>query len=147
MGNVSSVSPYFAVRGWGLEWPGHPEVSQGADWTFEDSAGEGPLVLAAGYLSSGVTSFGGGDLTLLALVAPGPSRVPVARVDVYLDGAPIGAQLSDDGLHGDFASGDGVFGLDVSMPPGEVPGNYLFGLRAVDESGQSGPMWPFVSVW
>ena len=147
MGNVSAVSPYFAVRGWGLEWPSYTEASQAANWTFDDSARQGPLVLAAGYLSSGITSFGGGELTLVALVAPGPSGFPVAQVDVYLDGVPIGAQLSDDGLHGDFNAGDGIFGLEVPIPPGEVPGNYLVGLRAVDEGGLSGPMWPFVSVW
>ena len=147
MGNVSAVSPYFAVRGWGLKWPGYTGESQAGNWTFDASARQGPFVLAAGYSSAGITSFGGGELTLLALAAPGSSGLPVARVDVYLDGVLVGAQLSDDGLHGDFEAGDGIFGLKVPIPPGEVPGNYLVGLRAVDEGGRPGPMWPFVSVW
>ncbi|MBN2209190.1 MAG: hypothetical protein JW759_07830 [Candidatus Coatesbacteria bacterium] len=147
MGNSSAYFPYFAVRGWGLPWPGYKAAGASSSWEFEPRESDGPVIIGAGYLTEGVTSFGGGETTLLALVGPGASGARVSRVDIYLDGRSVGAQLCDDGLHGDFAAGDAIFGLKVPIMPGFVPGNYLFGLKAVDENGHSGAMWPFLSVW
>lgn len=147
MSNTSSYFPYLGVRGWGLPWASYSAMGASSNWEFDASASDGPVIIAAGFLTDGITSFGGGEATLLALVAPGASGASVARVDIYLDGFPIGAQLFDEGLHGDFAAGDGIFGLKAPIIPGYVPGNYLFGLKAVDESGHAGGMWPFISVW
>ncbi len=147
MGNTSSYFPYFAVRGWGLPWPDYSATGGSSNWEFDVSQGDGPVIIAAGFLTDGITSFSGGETTLLALVGPGASGARVLRVDIFLDGVFIGAQLCDDGLHGDFAAGDGIFGLKAPIIPGYVPGNYLFGLKPVDENGQSGAMWPFLSVW
>ncbi|MBN1592014.1 MAG: hypothetical protein JW941_02050, partial [Candidatus Coatesbacteria bacterium] len=146
MGNSSAFWPYFAVRGWGLGWPGDAEADV-THWGQDASARSGPVIVAAGYLTEGVSSFEGGNTVLLALAIPGYSGANVARVDIYYDGMLVEASLYDDGLHGDFAPGDGIFGLQAPMAPGLSPANRLFGLKAVDINGQAGAAWPFLSVW
>ena len=146
-GNTSAHSPFFSVRGFGLQWPGEFDTAGASSFDFDHSDMDGPKVLAAGYLPEGITSFAGGDTSLLAIASPGLSGAAVSRVDVFVDGQFVGASLLDDGDSGDFMPNDGILGLEAPFGPGQVPGNYLIGLRAVDELGNKGPMWPFIYVW
>jgi hypothetical protein len=55
--------------------------------------------------------------------------------------------LADDGMNGDFAPNDGVWGIQFSIPPETVPpGDYLFELRAEDESGNYSDLWPYLTI-
>lgn len=145
--NASAAFPYFAVRGWGLPWPDGSFSVAGSNWALDPGSGMGPRILAAGYLTDGVTSFNGGEVTLLALVGPGLNGRGASHVGVFFDGIFSGVLLHDDGQHGDFGPGDGIWGLMASFAPGQVPGNTLVGLKAVDENGEAGAMWPFVNVY
>jgi len=146
-GNASACFPYLSIRGWGQAWP--PIAPGAAPWAWGDDDGEpdGPLILAAGYITGGITSFSGGEVTMLALVVPGRLGAKVTNVGVFFDGVFTGAELFDDGQHGDFGPGDSVWGLEGEFGPGQVPGNYLLSLRAVDENGLTSSTWPFLKVW
>jgi hypothetical protein len=101
-----------------------------------------PLILGGGYRTSTIGPHGG-SLTLAVLVLP-PSDADIASVELHLAGQPAGIALLDDGRHGDFAPGDGVYGLRLSLPPTgesfEPPP--LLQVRAVDSVGRESNLWP-----
>lgn len=104
-----------------------------------------PVIFAAGYWDTRLSSVSGGQLTILAFVLPGEALID--RVEVYLQGRPLGVTLLDNGLNGDFAEGDDVYGFTFPFRPGELlPGRVLLELRAFDDFGTESTPWPYYNV-
>lgn len=109
-----------------------------------EDAEDGPAILLAGYNLSRVTGEHGGAVQIIAYPVS-PLAAPIAAVEIVSDGRSIGQLLHDDGVHGDFAAHDGFFGLALMIPPEALqPGRYQVELRAWDEQGRAGPVWPEV---
>ncbi len=73
--------------------------------------------------------------------------LPIAEVEIYYQGLPTGVLLHDDGQHGDFDSGNGLFGLTFYIEPGMLaPGHYPFQLRATDIAGRQSDLWPYLTI-
>jgi hypothetical protein len=151
-GLSSYVWPFFTVEHGHrheYEWtsaPGWWDTIQSDD-SYENQAvppSERPRIFMAGFMDTRIRSSSGGQFTMLAFTT---SDLPIATVELYYHGLPTGVMLYDDGLNGDFASGNDVFGLSFYVEPGALaPGNYPFQLRATDVSGTQSDLWPYLTV-
>ncbi|MBN2054476.1 S8 family serine peptidase [bacterium] len=135
---VSAVWPYIDVSGahpvsWSPPGPAPPSGEYDAD---------GPAILAAGFDLSRLDAENGGGLTILAYPVS-PVGDEIAQVELYQEDAATGMLLYDDGGHGDWRSGDGVYGIQILLPPDAVaPGSYRIQIRAVDIHARGGLLWP-----
>lgn len=103
-----------------------------------------PDILLGGYWGTSIDSGNGGMLRFLVLVSD--PQADVAGVEFLYAGVPTGLYLSDDGAHNDFAAYDGVYGFTTQIPSGVPAGNYQLDVRAVDQLGHFGLVWPYYSV-
>ena len=101
-------------------------------------------IYMAGYLNSRISTANGGMLNLVAVTTGSPK---VASVELYYNGTSTGLYLQDDGLSGDFAAGDGVFGLKTSIPADSLEtGEYFLQLMPKDVNGNEGLLWPYLTL-
>ena len=69
-------------------------------------------------------------------------------MEIWMGGIPTGLYLTDDGLSGDIAPQDGLFGWelkDVVFPQG-AQGRYLLEVATLRYGGSYGPPWPYLNV-
>jgi hypothetical protein len=86
--------------------------------------------------------FPGGDIhgggPFLASVRADGAPIPAVTLTGQLstnDGPPVAVPFADDGLHGDGAAGDGVFG--ALLAPAAGPGEYVLTIQAEEDSAGS----------
>ncbi|MBN1355193.1 hypothetical protein JXA40_02870 [bacterium] len=113
--------------------------------TKSRSPDDAPHIMMAGYMDTDLSFSQGGTLTILAYVtSPAES---VEQVEIYWDGDPTGVFLHDDGMHGDFGSGDELWGFSLRIDPFALTGgDYLLELRAMDSNGIYSDLWPYLTV-
>lgn len=98
-----------------------------------------PHILLAGYGSSTI-DVNGGLLQFLAAVDQ-----PNLTVEIWAGGAPAGVFLQDDGLNGDFAAGDLVYGWQAELGP-LAPLTAVLELVASTSNGCTSDIWPYLNV-
>lgn len=106
----------------------------------------GPYIMVAGYWDTEITVSGGGTLTMVAYVSDPVSTV--TEVEVYFNQQPTGVFLQDDGLSGDFAANDSVYGFTAPVPPGNglVASQILLELKAKNQAGGESDLWPYLTI-
>jgi len=107
---------------------------------------EYPLILAAGFMGSVISSSTGGELTIMAVVDPYTGSGEIERVELYYMGIPAGILLYDDGTHGDDVAGDNMFHTTIDVQPGLPTGSYVLEIVATDTEGHQSPVFPYVTV-
>ncbi|MBN2209195.1 MAG: hypothetical protein JW759_07855 [Candidatus Coatesbacteria bacterium] len=107
---------------------------------------EYPLILAAGFMGSVISSSMGGELTIMAVVDPYTGSGEIEKVELYYMGIPAGILLYDDGTHGDDVAGDNMFHTKVAVEPGLAAGSYVLEIVATDTEGHQSPVFPYVTV-
>ncbi len=124
---------------------GSQNYSDYSEWIEATPSSQSPQLWWAGYYTSNVSYAQGGPLSLLAYVYD--VQNDANSVEIYFGGMPTGVMLYDDGNHGDFSAGDGIFGFTLSLLPGQVPsGSYLLELVAHDAAGNSSFLWPYMHI-
>jgi hypothetical protein len=103
------------------------------------------LVLLAGYGWSHIEEGEGGTLSILAAIQDPSGGSEPASVELAYQGEPVGLFLEDDGQHGDFEAGDGVYGLTLELGPGVPAGEYLLELIVRDTAGNV-TIWPYLEI-
>jgi len=112
----------------------------------ETQNGNAPIILAAGYTYSHLTT-SGGVVRLEALVDDPDGIQDIDRVEVYMDGHPIGLSLNNDGKQGDSKAGDNVFTFQTFLGGGLFSsGDYLYELVAFDMEGNESDLWPYLEI-
>ncbi|MGB3976544.1 MAG: lamin tail domain-containing protein [bacterium] len=107
-----------------------------------------PVIKMAGFGNTAYRLNTGGQIQVLAWVTDPENDVE----NVYLMlGGEIIAELFDDGKHGDFGAGDGIFGITFDLPPvtsGFPEGLLRLQLRIVayDSRGFDSHIWPLLTV-
>jgi len=170
LGRTSLIWPYFTVeRKYGTRFVGGADrIGRGAKTpldlmgasisnlerigpiysgrTPQPLNGEAPFILAAGYTYSHMTA-AGGVVRFEALVSDEDGIDDVERVDVYIDGYPIGLSLNNEGEYGDGKAGDNLFTYQVSLG-GDIfaTGAYLYELKAFDRAGNESNLWPYLEI-
>ncbi len=109
---------------------------------------EGPTIYVGGYWETDLWSYCGGELTLLAYVVDPDGPEDIESVEIYYDSEPLEypVYLMDDGEHGDFGAGDGVYAVTFDVPSGVPVGDYFFQIAATDSEGNM-TLWPYLEVW
>ncbi|MBN2055241.1 hypothetical protein JW905_09985 [bacterium] len=103
-----------------------------------------PMIYAAGYWDTEISTAFGGPFTMLAAVLD----EDVDTVEIYIGGAPTGALLMDDGSQGDWAANDGLYSLAIGdVGPGVPPGQFLAEIVATDLAGNQSMMWPYLEIY
>ena len=69
---------------------------------------------------------------------------PVDRVGVGYQGIDLGIELKDDGNSSDFGSGDGIYGLGITLGNFAQGGRFPLNIEA--ELGTSHSLWPYLVV-
>ncbi len=108
--------------------------------------GYAPEIMIMGYMSSRLGTAGGGDLTIIALVADLDGLEDIQWVQLYYQGVETGITLWDDGRHADFDPNDGVYGFYIRIGAGAPSGLYLIEIRASDTIGLISPLAPYLNV-
>ncbi len=103
----------------------------------------GPKVLVGGYWDTYLTATEGGNMRISALVTEPEMRA----VELYYGGMATGILLYDDGQHGDFGFGDGLYGNQFTFAPGDYAPRYLFELQPSNRQGIFGPLWPYLPMY
>ncbi|MBN1551557.1 lamin tail domain-containing protein [bacterium] len=110
----------------------------------QSTQGTGTQIFMAGYMNSRVTASGGGDLQIIAVIS---DRDAIYSIELFYNGLGTGIFLADDGSQGDFNPNDGVYGLEISIEPGDlVPGDYFFQLQPYSNNGTPGDLWPYLTI-
>jgi len=138
-------------------WPYLP-IGDYNDWQIEHSSafdsGAGPRnpnaprVLLAGFFSSDLRPESGGVLSVVALVDDPDGLADISSVVVSFPDHPGGfkeAELRDDGRSGDFAAGDGIYGMTMNKPFQLPRGLHMLHIIVRDAEGNSGK-WPELLV-
>jgi hypothetical protein len=107
-----------------------------------------PVIQMAGFGNTSYRLSTGGTVHMLAWVTDPENDIE--NVYVMLGGEII-AELFDDGNHGDFGAGDGIYGLELYLPPvppGDTEGLVRLQLRIVafDARGFDSHVWPLFTV-
>jgi len=106
-----------------------------------------PSVNVAGLWTTRLTNGAPGTLTLVAWISDPDGLDDVDKVELLIAGQATGLQLFDDGAHGDFGSGDGLYALQMELPAGAPPAVYAgLQLVATDLAGLPSNIWPDASV-
>jgi Lamin Tail Domain len=147
-GYLSTSWPYFNVSESSNEYGSESTVNPSWELIAADrsysSPSDGTNIYMAGYMTSRASTNDGGRMTLVAVTAGSPS---VQTIELFYNGSGTGVFLKDDGQNGDYLPGDGVFGLDIPINPGEMPsGDYFFQLLPTDTNGNSGDLWPYLTL-
>jgi len=131
----ASIKPWYVIYEEVLE-----EYSKGANR---------PQILAAGYFDTTLSEEDGGDLRIMAFCADPDGLLDIERVELMVSGIPTEFYFFDDGLHGDFARDDGVYGVRLHFHPLDLQGaagRYLLEIRAKDYSGNYSNIWPYLTI-
>ncbi len=150
----STLWPYLTVRDYPWTKSGttsYPPQTENHWWVEAHrisggAAGPGgPFVYAAGYNMSTVSFQDGGMLNIVAVIVdPGDT---ISRVELLYQGMPTGVLLRDDGVSGDFAAGDGIYGLAVNIPADTLaPSEFMFSIEASNTNGESSDHWPYLVI-
>ncbi|MBN1356861.1 VCBS repeat-containing protein [bacterium] len=132
--NVSVVSQDFTGN-----------YSDYAEWLQVTPLNTKPEIWWAGMYRTDLHQAAGGNLTILAFVVD--QQGDTRQVELYYYGTPLGVFLYDDGMHGDFSAGDGLYALKLPIGPGDLPkGKYLIELVATDTAGHKSFSWPYLHV-
>ncbi len=120
-----------------------PSSSSKRRQTYDGTA---PIILAAGYTYSYLNT-SGGVVRFEALVDDFDGIDDVERVEVYMDGYPIGLSLNNVGECGDAVPGDKVFTFQIPLS-GDIfaSGAYLYELKAFDRAGNESNLWPYLEI-
>ncbi len=108
-------------------------------------APDGMKIYLAGYGMNDIEEGDGGTLAVLAAIVHPDGPGAIETVEVTYRGQKTGLYLIDDGLHNDFAAGDGLFGLQLPIGPGVPTGEYLLEITAYDVDGQIS-VWPYLDI-
>ncbi len=117
--------------------------------TFEGKGAAKPNILAAGYMYTNLSEQSGGTLNLAAACDDRDSPRDIKDVQIYVAGMPSGIYLKDDGLSGDFAASDQVFGMQMNFTSASLQGasgQYIIELVATDYSGNKSNLWPYLVI-
>jgi len=126
-------------------WIGWPELL-GSALAVGDDPAAAPMILLGGFMNSEISEEAGGQLNFVVVVQDPQGYGDIDRVELFFGGRPTGVTLADDGQHGDFSAGDGVFGLQFDLAPGDVPaGSYLLECAAFDLAGNRSALWPYLT--
>lgn len=101
-----------------------------------------PKVLLGGYWNSDFQSGQVSNGFLIALLSP--EHHFLSEVEIGLGGTGAGIYLYDDGAHGDFLPGDGIYGLEIPLPPTTPSGMFILEVMATDVMQK--PVWPYLIV-
>jgi hypothetical protein len=148
-GNVGRW-PHLSIAGDGAGGWSAPPVCERARrlQTVEQGASLGPTVALGGFWDTSLTTTDGGLFRMLALILDEHGQPPVSRVELLIGGLPTGVVLADDGLHGDFQAGDGLWGFQTLFAPGASPaGRFLLELQTTDVLGMTGPRFPYLWLY
>jgi len=108
--------------------------------------GNPPIILAAGYTYSYMTT-SGGVVRIEALVDDLDGIEDVERVEVFADGYPTGLCLRNDGTDGDSVPGDNIFTYQIFLGNDVfATGKYLYELKAFDWAGNESDLWPYLEI-
>ena len=136
-------------------WPYLP-VGAYEDWTLASAppiaetpapmSADAPKILAAGFCATDISYDLGGTLHVVAQVSDPDGLDDIESVSMALDlpGGLLLLDLFDDGLNGDFASNDGIFGTILQVQ-GLSTGLHPATIVAKDTSGGEGH-WPQITI-
>nr|HPQ39185.1 C25 family cysteine peptidase [bacterium] len=95
-----------------------------------------PQIWLSGWTDTRWNGSSPAQLSVLAFVLdPGND---IETVELIFAGESLGLELYDDGQHGDYGAGDGIFGRQLPVSGGAVPPMMLnIGIRATDVHGNS----------
>lgn len=154
-GNESLAWPYYYILS-GIPSPAGPpnflqdmyefvhRPGQNQAYIRARTATNRPVIFMAGYMGSYVSATSGGTWLTDAYI-PDPNR-EITAVEILYGGVPTGLELHDDGLHGDFAVGDSIFGSSIPLPgPLPVIPDILFELQATNIHGERSDKWPYLT--
>ncbi len=107
-----------------------------------------PVIKMAGFGNTTYRLSSGGQVQILAWVTDPENDIE--NVYVMLGGEII-AELFDDGRHGDFGAGDGIYGLTFDLPPASssYPDTVVrlqLRIVAYDSRGFDSHIWPLLTV-
>jgi len=157
-GTRSPLWPYLHVRqpAWSSQmstgyeyWERPVEITpwwrHRSQFIADPPTGSGPFIYAAGYNMSEISTEAGGMLNMVALAID--YQAQITGVELYYAGMPTGLMLKDDGKSGDFAAGDGIYGMIFNLAPGSMPAmDYQFELKAYNSTGHESDLWPYLVV-
>ena len=120
-------------------------ISPYSEWLEATPISLSPEIWWAGMYNTNLSYSGGGTLTFLAYVID--RQGDLDRVEIFYGGDGTQTYLYDDGMHGDFNYGDGLYALTVPLRPGDLPtGQYLLELVAYDKAENRSCMWPYIHI-
>jgi len=93
-----------------------------------------PIVAAWGVVPAGFASDESVTAQFLAVILDPSGPETVSRVELALDGIPLGILLRDDGISGDSGYGDCIYGCQLPIAHA-ITGTYAFELTAEDLEG------------
>ncbi len=110
-----------------------------------------PVIYLAGFGNTHYRAYSGGIIQILAWITDPLNDI--TSVKAYYGGEPI-LELWDDGNHGDFGDGDGLYGFEMTVPPPDNQGRSSTGdllrlqikIVAEDNMGYSSSAWPYLTV-
>lgn len=157
-GMQSDLWPYMVVRpgtapapsNWNREFYYTP-IDWSTEYMLELMASErtyrpsqgGPYVALGGYWDSAIYAGSDTTMTLLAYVM----GTGIEAVELYFNKQPTGVTLFDDGQHGDFSAGDGIWGFQLPLTAGSLtPMNVLLEVQARTSGGQTSDIWPWLVI-
>lgn len=157
-GTLSTLWPYLNVRqpAWSAQMnTGYEYWERPVDitpwWQYRSQfigdppTGSGPFIYAAGYNMSAISTESGGMLNMVAMAID--YQAQITGVELYFAGMPTGLMLKDDGKSGDFAAGDGIYGMNFNLTAGSMPPmDYQLELKAYNSAGQESDLWPYLVV-
>ncbi len=146
--NVSLTIPvleYYAVIMLDIPWTPTPTYTFTATMTptktptpSPTETPSPPFILTAGYMGTYISSQLGGTLEILAWCSS-PNEIRIDEVEIYYEGIPTGFLIP--------AYVDETFWLPPTpMPPGGIPGSYLYEMVARDENVLKSTHWPYLKV-
>lgn len=95
-----------------------------------------PQIWLSGYTDTHWQGSRNSEITVLAFVTDPDDDIET--VELVYAGESIGLQLYDDGEHGDYGHGDGIYGLQLPVNGGNLPAMMInIGIRAVDTRGNN----------
>ncbi len=105
-----------------------------------------PEVKISGLMSNRISSSAGGLFHYVAWVLDPDGPGHIQSVELTAGDQPTGIFLLDDGAHGDFGAGDGVYGITLDIPPGAIaPSIIPIGIKATDIEGNIGFTVPYLT--
>jgi len=151
-GNPSEFWPYVTVAARAEAYARPPALPSYEEMMavalFGDLGSENaarPQIHFGGYLDTDLDPASGGTFKLVAF-ADSPVGTMIASVELYAGSEPTGLLLQDNGAHGDFAAGDGVYGISLDIDTAIPSGSYLLSIVARDVMGRLSSPWPYVTI-